>query len=147
MGCAGRTKCYADWYRERNKVKQADFHGKQPYLQARELPHQSAYLCTLTMDNPVDSNGVTRYPVGTAPIMDPETGSTLRDDKGRPSYTTSIAYGPSVGKNIMLAYLPHDHCKVGHKLQMEYFGEQYDVTVEAAGYAALYDPESIKPRS
>ena len=28
-------------------VKQADFHGKAPYLEQRELEHQAAYLCTL----------------------------------------------------------------------------------------------------
>ena len=30
---------------------------------------------------------------------------------------------------------------------IEYFGEQYKVTVDAVGYGALYDPENGKPKS
>ncbi len=59
----------------------------------------------------------------------------------------SIAFGPSVGKNIALGYLPFDYCKVGTELLIEYFGEQYPVVVESVGYKPLYDPENLKPRS
>jgi sarcosine dehydrogenase len=79
--------------------------------------------------------------------MDPATGTTLVDSLGRRSYTTSIAFGPSIGKNIALAYLPHDFCHVGRELQIQYFGDVYPVKVEAVGYAALYDPENTKARS
>ncbi len=131
----------------RPKVKAADFHGKAAYLEQRALDHQSAYLCTLVMTHHVDSDGVARYPVGTCPILDPATGQTLVDDKGRRSYTTSIAYGPSIGRNIALGYLPHAYCQAGRELLIEYFGEQYPVRVEAVGYQALYDPENGKARS
>jgi glycine cleavage system aminomethyltransferase T len=59
-------------------------------------------LCTLVMTDNVDAKGVARYPVGILPVMDPETGETLVDELGRRSYTTSIAYGPTIGKNIAL---------------------------------------------
>ncbi|MGQ7847213.1 GcvT family protein [Granulosicoccus sp. 3-233] len=131
----------------RPKVKAADFHGKQAYLEQRELEHQSAYLCTLVMTDNKDANGVARYPVGTCPIVDPETGDVLQDEHGRRSYTTSIAYGPSLGKNIALGYLPHEYCQEGRTLLMEYFGEQYPVSVEAVGYRALYDAENVRPKS
>ena len=131
----------------RPKVKAADFHGKGAYLEHREKSNQSAYLCTLTMSANTDSNGVARYPVDICPIMDPETGDTLIDEHGRRSYTTSIAYGPSVGKNIALGYLPYDYCQEGRELQIEYFGETYPVVVEGVGYRPLYDPENVKPRS
>lgn len=49
------------------------------------------------------------------------------DELGRRSYTTSIAYGPTIGKNIALAYLPWSHCQVGRKLNVEYFAETYPV--------------------
>jgi len=70
-----------------------------------------------------------------------------RQGDGRRSYTTSIAYGPTIGKNIALAYLPHAYCQVGRELQIQYFADVYPVKVEAVGYKSLYDPENLKPRS
>jgi glycine cleavage system aminomethyltransferase T/glycine/D-amino acid oxidase-like deaminating enzyme len=131
----------------RPKVKDADFCGKASHLRYRERAHQPAILCTLEMTNNVDSHGVPRFPVGSLPVMDPQTGETLVDALGRRSFTTSIAYGPSVGKNIALAYLPWDRAQVGRELQVEYFGETFPVVVAAVGYKALYDPENLKPRS
>jgi len=79
--------------------------------------------------------------------MDPASGATLIDSEGRRSYTSSIAFGPSIGKNIALAYLPRESCQVGRELQIQYFADVYPVKVEAVGYAPLYDPENSKPRS
>jgi glycine cleavage system aminomethyltransferase T len=104
-------------------------------------------LCTLVMTDNVDAGGTARYPVGTLPVIDPETGKTLVDELGRLSYTTSIAYGPTIGKNIALAYLPHEHAEVGRKLNVEYFSQTFPVEVAAVGYAPLYDPQNLKPRS
>lgn len=81
------------------------------------------------------------------PVMDPETGKTLVDSVGRISYTTSVAYGPTVGKNIALAYLPWEYCEVGRKLNVEYFAETYPVEVISVGYKPIYDPENLKPRT
>ena len=131
----------------RPKVKAADFHGKAAYLEFREREHQPAYLCTLTMVNNIDSNGVARYPVGTSPIIDPETQKSLIDSEGRRSYITSIVYGPTIGKNIALAYLPHEYCQEGHELQMEYFGEPYKLKLESVGYKPLYDPDNLLPKT
>ena len=131
----------------RPKVKAADFHGKAAHLKFREREHQPAYLCTLTMSHNIDSTGVARYPMGNLPVMDPATGHTLIDSQGRRSYTTSIAFGPTIRKNIALAYLPHAYCQVGRELQIQYFDDVYPVTVEAVGYGALYDPENAKSRS
>ena len=90
---------------------------------------------------------VARYPVGTLPVIDPATGETLVDALGRRSYTTSIAYGPTVGKNIALAYLPADFAQVGRELAVEYFAQSFPVEVAGVGYAPLYDPQNLKPRS
>lgn len=131
----------------RPKVKAADFHGKAAYLKQRERSHQPAYLCTLTMENNMDSQGIARYPVGNCPLLDPDTGSAIHDSEGRRSYITSIAYGPTIGKNIALAYLPYEYCQEGRELTMEYFDEPYSVRIASVGYKPLYDPENLKPKS
>jgi len=131
----------------RPKVKEADFRGKAKHLEYRAREHQPAMLCTLVMTDNIDAKGIARYPVGTLPVLDPETGETLVDDLGRRSYTTSIAFGPSIGKNIALAYLPWTCCQEGRKLAVQYFGKTYPVEVAGIGYKPLYDPENAKPRS
>jgi glycine cleavage system aminomethyltransferase T/glycine/D-amino acid oxidase-like deaminating enzyme len=131
----------------RPKVKEADFVGKEASLEHRARDHQPATLCTLVMTDNRDSTGVPRYPVGTLPIMDAETGETLIDSEGRRSYTTSIAYGPTIGKNIALGYLPHEQAVKGKRFQVEYFGDSYPVEVAGVGYEPLYDPENLKPRT
>ena len=132
---------------QRPKVKEADFRGKAKHLEHRAREHQPAMLCTLVMTENTDASGVARFPVGTLPVIDPATGESLVDALGRRSFTTSIAYGPSVGKNIALAYLPWDYCQKGRKLEVRYFCETYPVEVVGVGYAPLYDPENAKPRS
>ena len=128
-------------------VKQADFHGKAPYLEQRELEHQAAYLCTFVMDDNTDSNGIARYPVGNLPLIDPATGEVPIDSKGRRSYLSSIAFGPTVGKNIGLGYLPHDLCEEGREFHTDYLGEQFTLRLAAVGYKPLYDPENKLPKS
>ncbi|MEP4563366.1 MAG: FAD-dependent oxidoreductase [Nitratireductor sp.] len=131
----------------RPKVKEADFCGKAKHLDYRAREHQPAILCTLVMTDNVDAAGAARYPVGIMPVIDPDTGATLVDALGRRSFTTSVAYGPTIGKNIALAYLPWAYCQEGRRLAVEYFGETYPVEVAAVGYKPLYDPENPKPRS
>ena len=131
----------------RPRVKDADFVGKAAYVEQRARDHQPAMLCTLVMTDNMDSHGLARYPVGILPIVDPETGETLVDSEGRRSFTTSIAYGPTVGRNIALGYLPHDRAVKGRVLAVKYFGETYPVEVAGVGYEPLYDPENLKPRS
>jgi len=131
----------------RRKVKPDHFHGKDAYVAQRERERQPAYLCTMTMVENTDARGVARYPVGSWPILDPETGDVLVDEVGRRSYITSIAYGPSVEKNIALGYLPKAYCQEGRELLMEYFCEHYRLQVEAVGYRALFDPDNERMKS
>lgn len=131
----------------RPKVKEADFRGKQAYLDIRAREHQPATLCTLVVDDNTDSQGVARYPVGISPVLDPKTKETLVDSQGRRSFTTSIAFGPTIGKNIGLAYLPHEYAQKGTSLLIDYMGEEFPVSVAGVGYEPLYDPENLKPRS
>jgi len=126
----------------RPKVKAADFHGKEAYLGIRDRDHQPATLCTMVVTDNIDEDGIARFMLGNCPIIDPATNEVLIDSQGRRSYTTSIAFGPSIGKNIALGYLPQDYCEEGRKLEIEYFDQKFPIEVAAVGYKALYDPAS-----
>ncbi len=131
----------------RPKVKAADFRGKEANLKQRDLPHQTAMLCTMTVTDNIDRDGVPRFMMGNCPIVDPKTDEVLIDARGRRSYTTSLAFGPSVGKNIAMGYLPHDYCQEGLELEIEYFNQKFPVKVEGVGMKALYDPTNARMKS
>ncbi|MBE0489517.1 MAG: FAD-dependent oxidoreductase [Halomonas sp.] len=131
----------------RPKVKAADFHGKTAYLEQRSRVQQPATLCTLVMEADQEGAGPPRFPVGQSPLLDPESGEVPVDALGRRSYTTSIAYGPSLERNIALAYLPAEYAEAGRTLLLEYFGKHYPLRVAAVGNRALFDPENQRPRS
>ncbi len=98
----------------RPKVKQADFIGKEAYLKARS-EDPAAILCTLTVDDHTSASGVKRYMLGREPILTPD-GEAIVDSHGRRSYVTSAGSGPSVGKHILLAYLPPEYAEVGTQI-------------------------------
>ncbi len=129
----------------RPRVKDADFVGKAAYLAQRGRP-PAAVLCTLTLDDPTSASGVKRYMLGREPVTTPD-GRPLVDAKGRRSYVTSAGSGPSVGRHLLMSYLPPEHATVGTKLAVEYFGERYPVTVAVAGSTPLFDPENARIRA
>ena len=104
-------------------------------------------LCTLTVDDHTSASGVKRYMLGREPILDAATASRSSTRKGRRSYVTSAGAGPSVGKHILMAYLPPEHATVGEQLAVEYMGERYPVTVDVVGSTPLFDPENTRIRS
>lgn len=122
----------------RAKVKSQEFIGKAAYLKAR-AEEPAAVLCTLTVDDHTSSSGQPRYMLGREPILTLQ-GEPIVDRRGRRSYVTSAGSGPSVGKHILLSYLPPDYAQAGVKLLVEYLGEQYPVTVAVAGNTPLFDP-------
>jgi glycine cleavage system aminomethyltransferase T/glycine/D-amino acid oxidase-like deaminating enzyme len=129
----------------RPKVKEQDFVGKTAYLHQREAP-PAAILCTLTVDDHVAESGELRFMLGGEPVLS-EAGDPLTDAKGRRSYVTSAGSGPSVGKHLLLAYLPPAQAVAGTPLLVEYLGEQYPVTVAVAGSTPLFDPANERVRS
>ena len=129
----------------RPTVKDADFVGKEAYL-AQRAAAPAAILCTLTVDDPTSSSGVKRYMLGREPILTLD-GKPIVDAKGRRSYVTSAGSGPSVGKHLLMTYLPPEHAVAGTKLLVEYFGEHYPVTVAVAGATPLFDPENARIRA
>jgi glycine cleavage system aminomethyltransferase T len=89
----------------RPKVKAADFVGKDAYLRAREA-QPVALLCTLTVEDHISPrDGIARFMTGGEPIVTRD-GARIVDAKGRPSVVTSAGAGPSVGRYLLLAYLP-----------------------------------------
>jgi glycine cleavage system aminomethyltransferase T/glycine/D-amino acid oxidase-like deaminating enzyme len=122
----------------RPKVKSQDFIGKEAYLQARE-EDPAAILCTLTVDDHTSQSGEKRFMLGNEPILTSD-GQPIVDSKGRRSFVTSAGAGPSLGKHILMAYLPPEQATKGNKLKVEYFMEHYPVTVEAVGPTPLFDP-------
>ena len=127
----------------RPKVKSADFIGKAQYLAAREAG-PSALLCTLTVEDHVSPrDGIKRYMTGGEPILH-VTGDRIVDPKGRPSVVTTAGMGPSVGKFLLLAYLPLDLAVVGTELRVMYMNELYPVKVAVAGSTPLFDPTDAR---
>ena len=128
----------------RPRVKQADFIGKAAYLAQRAVDPASL-LCTLAVDDHMSASGERRYMLGREPICRRD-GTVLVDRRGRRSFVTTAASGPSVGKHLLLAYLPVEDAFVGRQLAVEYIGEVYPVTVAAVGATAVYDPENARMR-
>jgi glycine cleavage system aminomethyltransferase T/glycine/D-amino acid oxidase-like deaminating enzyme len=118
------------------KVKDEDFVGKAAHLAARER-EPAATLCTLAM------TGNDRFPLGREPVVR-EDGSPISDAKGRRSYVTSAGMGPSLGKYVLMSYLPQD---ARENLYVQYMEQLYPVTVEVVGSRAPFDPDNERIRS
>jgi glycine cleavage system aminomethyltransferase T len=127
------------------RVKAEDFVGKEAHLRHRE-EDPAAILCTLTVDDHTSKGGERRYMLGREPILT-RNGKRIVDRRGRGSYVTSAGAGPSVGKHILMSYLPPEHAVLGAPLAVQYMGEHYPVTVAVVGSAPLFDPENLRVRS
>ena len=127
------------------KVKEQEFIGKQAHV-AQRAAEPVARCCTLTVDDHTSKSGVKRYMLGGEPIVLAD-GSPITDAKGRRSYVTSAGAGPSIGKHILMAYLPPEHAVVGTGLHVQYMGERYPVTVGSADATSLFDPSNERIRS
>jgi len=135
----------------RPKVKAQDFVGKEAHVRHRE-EEQVATLCTLTVSDHAPEGGLHRYPLGREPIVlrggQGRAGTALTDAKGRRSYVTSAGAGPSLGKYILLAYLPPERAVEGSTdLAVEYMTERFPVTVEVVGSRPIFDPENERVRA
>ncbi len=127
------------------RVKDEDFVGKEAHLRQRD-EEPAAILCTLTVDDHTSASGEKRYMLGREPIVTRD-GEPLTDAKGRRSYVTSAGAGPSLGKHILMAYLPPERANVGEALAVEYLNERYPVTVDVVGPTPLFDPDNERVRS
>ncbi len=123
---------------QRPKVKTVDFVGREAYLKQREEDPKTV-LCTLTVDDHTSKSGIKRYMLGGEPILAAD-GGVLTDEHGHRPYVTTAGSAPSLGKHLLMAYLPPDQATVGNQLKVSYMEELYPVTVAAADATPLFDP-------
>ena len=81
--------------------------------------------------------------LGREPVLSKQ-GEPLVDGEGRRSYVTSAGAGPSIGKHILLSYLPPERANAGEELLVEYMGEPYPVTVATNDSTPVFDPENSR---
>ena len=123
---------------QRPKVKAADFVGREAYLAQREAEPKTV-LCTFTVDDHTSASGVKRYMLGGEPILT-RSGELLTDGHGQHPYVTSAGSAPSLGKHVLLAYLPPEEARIGNELAVSYMEELYPVTVVSVDSTAAFDP-------
>ncbi|WP_028637952.1 GcvT family protein [Nocardioides sp. URHA0032] len=134
---------------QRPKVKAADFVGRDAYLAQRarldsgEAP--ASVLCTLVVDDHTSASGVKRYMLGGEPILRRD-GGTLTDGHGHHPYVTTAGSAPSLGKHLLLAYLPPEEAVIGNDLAVSYMEELYPVTVGSVDATPLLDPANERLR-
>ena len=130
---------------QRPKVKIADFVGKKAYLEQRDSEPKTV-LCTMTVDDHMSKSGVKRYMLGGEPILT-RSGETLTDGHGHHPYVTTAGSAPSLGKHVLLAYLPPSEATLGKQLAVSYMEELYPVTVASVDATGLFDPTNERIRS
>ena len=123
---------------QRPKVKTADFVGREAYLKQRENDPKTV-LCTLAVEDHTSRSGMKRYMLGGEPILGRD-GGVLVDGHGHRPYVTTAGSAPSLGKHLLMAYLPPEEATVGNELLVSYMEERYPVTVASADATALFDP-------
>jgi glycine cleavage system aminomethyltransferase T len=122
------------------KLKEQDFIGRAAHEKHRaEKPVTT--LCTLYVDDHTSKSGIKRYMMGKEPILTLD-GKSIVDSHGRRSYVTSAGSAPSLGKHILMSYIPTDMAVVGTKFLVEYLGEQYPCHIAGVGATPMFDPNN-----
>jgi glycine cleavage system aminomethyltransferase T/glycine/D-amino acid oxidase-like deaminating enzyme len=129
---------------QRPKVKAADFVGRETYLSQREAAPQTV-LCTLTVEDHTSASGVKRYMLGGEPVLTRD-GRTLTDGHGHHPYVTTAGSAPSLGKHVLLAYLPPEQAEIGTELAVSYMEELYPVVVRSVDATPVFDPANERMR-
>ena len=126
----------------RARVKDEDFIGRQAVLDA-EGEDPKAVLCSLTVDDHTGADGTKRYMLGGEPILTRE-GEALTDGHGRHPYVTSAASAPSLGRHVLMAFLPPAQAVPGTGLAVSYMEQLFPVTVVRADATPLLDPDNLR---
>lgn len=109
--------------------KENNFIGKDALMKLKESPLDKK-LCCMVMS---DSEGMA---LGKEPIYDNHGKSV--------GYVSSTNYGYFVDKHIIYGYLPQHYAEEGTKLELDYFGKRYPITVTKE---PLLDPENKRLKS
>ncbi|MGI8948852.1 MAG: GcvT family protein [Ornithinimicrobium sp.] len=123
---------------QRPRVKEADFVGREAYCKQRET-EPDRVLCTLTVQDHRSASGVERYMLGGEPILS-ASGEALVDAHGHRPYVTSASSAPSLGKHVLMSYLPPEQAQLGTGLTVSYMEDLYPVTVDSVDSTPLFDP-------
>jgi glycine cleavage system aminomethyltransferase T len=127
-------------------VKDSDFIGKEAYLEARAAEVVTE-MCTLTVEDHTSASGELRYMTsGNEPILT-LSGDRILDARGRVSRVTSAGNGPSVGRYLLMAYLPPEYAVEGTDLTVMYMNEIFPVRVARVGSTPLFDPDDSRMKS
>src|SRR4051794_11815488 len=130
---------------QRPKVKVADFVGREAYVKQREEDPRTV-MCTLQVEDHTSKSGTKRYMLGGEPILTRD-GKELVDGHGHRPYVTTAGSAPSLGKHLLMAYLPPDQASVGNELAVPHMEELYPVTVGSADSTALFDPANERVKA
>ena len=130
---------------QRPKVKAADFVGKAAYLAQRESA-PATILCTLQVEDHTSASGMKRYMLGGEPILTRD-GGALIDGHGHQAYVTTAGSAPSLGKHLLLAYLPPEAAVLGNELAVSYMEELYPVTIVSIDATPAFDPSNDRIRA
>ena len=97
----------------------------------------------MTVEDHRSSAGIARFPMSGSPLLTTD-GRRLQDAHGRPCVVTSAGAGPSVGKHLLLGYLPPEQAVTGQELLVEYMGDRFPVRVGSATRHGLFDPDDAR---
>src|SRR5690606_35160587 len=89
------------------------------------------------------ADGTKRYMLGGEPILT-RKGEPLTDGHGRHPYVTSAASAPSLGKHVLMAFLPPAQAVPGTELAVSYMEQLFPVTVVRADATPLLDPGNLR---
>ncbi len=104
------------------RLDKGDFIGRSAVIEALERGVTRRLSC-MVFDDP------SHVVMGKEPIL---------DGRERVGYVTSANFGYTVGKSIAYGYLPIELAGSGSRLEVEYFGRRFPVTVSQE---PLYDPK------
>ena len=79
--------------------------------------------------------------MGNEPILGLDK-QPIVDSHGRRSYVTSAGSAPSLGKHILMSYIPIQLAVVGNKFIVEYLGEHYPCSIAETGATPVFDPSN-----
>ena len=129
---------------QRPKVKAADFVGREAYVAQRDGARPVGALHAGRRRPHVGERGEALHARRRA---DPERdGEPLTDGHGHHPYVTTAGSAPSLGKHLLLAYLPPAEASIGNQLTVSYMEELYPVTVGSVDATALLDPANERIR-
>ena len=100
----------------------------------------------MTVDDHTSKSGVKRYMLGGEPILTRD-GGRLVDGHGHQAYVTTAGSAPSLGKHVLMAFLPPEQATIGNQLAVSYMEELYPVTVGSVDATSLFDASNERIRA